>query len=304
MSSRRRFLKSSLIGGAGLGLANVSGQEDTEIETAPRRFRVGVPAYSFKDYLPNYRGGKVPGETPMDMAGFLEHCATLDVDAAEVTSYFLQDPCPRALAFDLKRKAHQLGLEISGGAIANNFAFDPSSEELAQQMAHVERWVSTYAAMGAPVVRVFAGRRPSKKMEHDEAEKNIIVNLQTACEIAGKYGVILGLENHDFTKDIDRMVRIVGAVDSPWFGVNFDSGNLEKTADPYADLKRIAPGTVNAQIKTDIPVNGKKEPADFKRIVDILGEAGFRGTLVLEYEGEDPYGELPRYVAGLREAIG
>ena len=246
----------------------------------------------------------MPGETAMQMEGFLEHCATLDVDAAEVTSYFLQDPCPRTLAFEIKRKAHQLGLEISGGAIANNFAFDPSSEELAEQMAHVERWVSTYAAMGAPVVRVFAGRRPSKKMEHAEAEKNIITNLQAACAMAGNYGVILGLENHDFTKDIDRMVRIVEAVDSPWFGVNFDSGNLEKTADPYADLKRIAPGTVNAQIKTDIPRNGEKEPADFKRIVDILSEAGFRGTLVLEYEGADPYGELPKYIAQLREAIG
>ena len=304
MSSRRRFLKSSLVGGAGLGLANVSGGAETKAESAPRHFRIGIPAYSFKEFLPNYRGGKVPGETPMKMAGFLEHCATLDVEAAEVTSYFLEDPCPRTLAFDLKRKAHELGLEISGGAISNNFTFDPSSEELAKQMAYTEGWISTYAAMGAPVVRVFAGRPKSKKMDRAVAEENVIKNLQAACATAGNYGVILGLENHDFTTDIDRMVRIVEAVDSPWFGVNFDSGNLEKTADPYADLKRIAPGTVNAQIKTEIPRNGKKEPADFKRIVDILGEAGFRGTLVLEYEGEDPYGELPKYIAKLREAIG
>ena len=108
--------------------------------------------------------------------------------------------------------------------------------------------------------------------------------------------VLLGVENHDFTTDIDRMLRILEAVDSPWFGLNFDSGNLAKTSDPYADLKRIAPHTVNAQLKIHIPRDGKKEPADFKRIVDILGEAGYRGYLVLEYEAGDPFNEVPHYL--------
>ena len=52
-----------------------------------------------------------------------------------------------------------------------------------------------------------------------------------------------------------------------------------------------------------IPRDGKKEPADFKRIVDILGEANYRGYLVLEYESGDPFGEIPKYLAKLREAI-
>ncbi len=171
-------------------------------------------------------------------------------------------------------------------------------------MAYTQRWIETYAAMGAPVIRVFAGHPKSKAQSPEDAEKNIIRNLQNACTIAAKHGIILAVENHDFTTDIDRMERILAGVDSPWFGLNFDSGNLAKTADPYADLKRIAPHTVNAQLKIHIPRDGKNEPADFKRIVDILSEAGYRGYLVLEYQAGDPIGEIPKYLDQLRAAIG
>lgn len=304
MKNRRHFLKSVGLGTAGLAIADqVKAEGGTKQPKPAPRFKISLAAYSFRNQLPNYRGKNPPGKTQMDMAGFLDHCATLDIDGAEITSYFLPHPCPRELALELRRKAHLLGLDISGGAIGNNFSF-PAGPELERQMAYTEDWIKTYAAMGAPVIRVFAGHPKIKGQPPEDAEKNIIKNLQHACTIAAKHGVILGVENHDFTTDIDRMERILAAVDSPWFGLNFDSGNLAKTADPYADLKRIAPHTVNAQLKIHIPRDGKREPADFKRIVDILGEANYRGYLVLEYESGDPFGEVPKYLDKLREAIG
>lgn len=303
MKTRRRFLQAAAASSAALSLGSRSRAQDAPARPSPR-FKLSLAAYSFRSQLPNFRGKPDPGKTPMDMASFLDHCATLDIDAAEITSYFLPQDCTRELAFDLRRRAHRLGLDISGGAIGNNFSFAPDSPELAKQMAYTEHWIRTYAAMGAPVIRVFAGHPKDKKQSPEAAEKNIIQNLQRACGIAAQHGVILGVENHDFTTDIDRMERILAGVDSPWFGLNFDSGNLARTSDPYADLKRIAPHTVNAQLKIHIPRDGKKEPADFGRLVDILGEAGYRGYLVLEYESGDPFGEIPEYLDKLREAIG
>ena len=56
------------------------------------------------------------------------------------------------------------------------------------------------------------------------------------------------------------MLKIIDKVDaSPWFGVNFDSGNFQ-TDDPYADLAKIAPYAVNAQIKAAIAPGGKNNP--------------------------------------------
>jgi len=96
---------------------------------------------------------------------------------------------------------------------------------------------------------------------------------------------------------------VQGVDDSPWFGVNFDSGNFA-TADPYGDLEKIAPYAMNAQIKVEMSPNGKKEPADLERIVRILKDAKYRGYVVLEYEAEaDPLKAIPEYLKQLRELI-
>jgi sugar phosphate isomerase/epimerase len=54
-------------------------------------------------------------------------------------------------------------------------------------------------------------------------------------------------------------------------------------------------------IKT--PDNKHKE-ADLKRMVEILRSANYRGYVVLEYEEDKPYEEIPKYVEKLRELIG
>ena len=81
------------------------------------------------------------------------------------------------------------------------------------------------------------------------------------------------------------MLALVEAVKHDWFGVNLDTGNFH-TADPYADLARLAPYAVNVQMKTEIQRAGKaKEEADLKRLVDMLRDgqlsrlrgAGVRG---------------------------
>ena len=170
-------------------------------------------------------------------------------------------------------------------------------------MKYTRTWIDHYSVLGAPVIRVFGGK-PVGDVSEAKAFKNIISNLKIACDYAGEKGVILGIENHDFLIDIDRLMPIVDAVESPWFGVNFDSGNIAPTNDPYRELARIAPYTVNAQIKVDIPVNGKKRPADLGRVIGILRKSNYRGYITLEYEGEaDPVKAIPKYLAELRKLI-
>jgi len=115
----------------------------------------------------------------------------------------------------------------------------------------------------------------------------------------------LALENHGgITATTDQMLKIIDGVDdSPWFGVNFDSGNF-RTDDPYRDLAVIAPYAVNAQIKVAInPNNTGKQPADLSRIVDILKQAKYRGYVTLEFEEQNPFEEIPGYLQQLRELI-
>jgi len=286
-----------------LGPANCTRAMKPIPRSGPAKMRLSVAAYSLRDKLPMYRNS-ADATGDLHMEDFIKLAAEKwPVDAVELTSYFLPHPTPDKRALELKRLAHTLGLDISGGAIGNNFSAAADSPELAKQMAYTEAWIKSYAKMGAPVIRVFAGK-PAKGADQKEAVANIITNLQTACAIAGKHGVMLAMENHDFTTDIDRFLEIIEAVDSPWFGANLDSGNLARTDDPYRELARIAPYTVNAQIKVHIPVNGKKQPADMKRLVDLLRDAGYRGYLVLEYEdAENPLTAIPKHLDELANLL-
>lgn len=295
--TRRSFLAASA-GAVAAGLAAPAlGITSFKRPNAPL-LKLSLAAYSMKRYLAAKPGAK----GAMDMGDFIDYCAKLRLDGTELTSYWFPKTVTGEYLTGLKRRAHLAGLAISGGAIANKFTLPPGAA-LKAQHAHVRKWVDHYADLGAPVIRVFSGG-PPKGTDEATALKHCITNLQTACQYAGKRGVILGIENHDFSSDVDRMLKIIRGVDSPWFGVTFDSGNFH-SADPYADLAKIAPYAVNAQIKVHMRPAGKPaEEADFQRIITILREANYSGYITLEYEAKgDPYAQVPKYLDKLRAAI-
>ena len=133
---------------------------------------------------------------------------------------------------------------------------------------------------------------------------NAVRNLEKACERAGRKGIILALENHDFLMDSRRLTTIVERVQSPWFAVNLDSGNFTDK-DPYAAFAKVAPYAANVQLKVELRgASGKKVPADFSRLINILKKANYRGYVALEYEAaEDPYEAVPRYLEALRKLL-
>ena len=169
----------------------------------PARLRIGLAAYSMRQYLQ----AKPGTQGAMDLPGFVDWAATLDTDAVELTSYFFPAEVTKSYLHDLKRRCHLNGLDISGGAIRNNFTLPPGAE-LEKWFSHLDMWLDHYAALGAPVIRVFAGI-PPKEVTEEQGIQNAIVNLRRACEMAATRGVMLGLEIHDYLTNIDRMLPIV-----------------------------------------------------------------------------------------------
>ena len=266
--------------------------------SGPSQLRVGLAAYSMRQYLQAKPG------TPraMDLLGFVDWSATLGVDAVELTSYFFPETFDRAYLNELKRRCHVNGLDISGGAIRNNFTLPDGDPELERWLRHTDTWLGHYAVLGAPVVRVFSGV-PPKGMTEEQGIANGIKNLKRALVFAETHGVILGLENHDYLTRIDRMLPALKEIDSPWFGVNLDSGNVDAT-DVFPELQKIVPYAVNVQLKVETGPTRQKVPTDVPRFVKMLKDAGYRGYNVLEYESQpDQYEAIPRHLAELREAI-
>lgn len=263
-----------------------------------RRMSLSLAAYSMRRFF------TAKSEDRLDMPGFVDFAAGLDLDAVELTSYWFPDPVTPEFLAGLKRRCHINGLDISGGAIRNNFTLPPG-DKLDHWFDHVETWINHYADLGAPVIRIFAGN-PPKGTTDEQGIARAIPNIERACEMAGRRGVMLALENHDYLTKIDRMMPIVQAVQSPWFGVNLDTGNFHSD-DPYDDIARAAPYAVNVQVKVKVktrPTGRGHEPTDFARLFKILKEADYSGPVVLEYEAsEDPHQAIPRYLDTMRQLM-
>lgn len=298
-ATRRQFLAAA----GGMAVAGATARAIEPLRRPhPKIKGLSLTTYSLKPHM-KWWWGK-PTEGKLDMLDFLEYCGRLELEAAELTSYFFATPVKRSDLNQIKRRAHLLGLDISGGAMGNNFGHPPQSEFTREQMTYFRRWVDHFADLGAPVVRVFASKQPPAGASDEQILKNVVDNLQQALPYAEKRGVMLGLENHDFVKNIDYLLKVLGAIDSKWLGVIWDSANLAPTPDPYADLARIAPYAVTAQIKVKTRVEGKEVPADYARLIRILRAAHYSGYVVFEYEEpEDPLEAIPPHIQRLREVL-
>lgn len=294
---RRQFL-GGIAAAAAIGLAKPSAAIEPIRRQGKPVLKLSLAAYSFNRQLRAPKGQK-PAMTLYD---FIDFCASQGLEGTELTSYYFPEEVTADYLNSLKLKTHLAGLTISGGAIGNDFG-KPDGPQLQAELDLTQRWVEHYAHLGAPAIRVFAGRVP--KGDTEEATiKRCIGALEIACEAAGKKGVMLALENHGgITARADQMLKIVHGVKSPWLGVNFDSGNFRDGDDPYEELAKIAPYAVNAQIKVEVQRNRKPEPADLSKTVAVLKDAGYSGWVVLEYEKENPKEEIPRYLDELRQFI-
>ena len=266
--------------------------------------KLSLAAYSFNRFLPRNWPTPRASDAKMTLTDFIDFCAELNLDGTELTSYYFPSDVTNAYLMGLKEQTFRLGLDISGTAIGNDFCL-PEGDDRDFQLSMTRRWIDYAATMGAPVIRIFAGKVPKGDTEAAALDR-CVAGINQSLEYAAEKGVVLALENHGgITATPDQLLAIVARVDeSPWFGVNFDSGNF-RTDDPYRDLERIAPYAVNAQIKVAVTRNGTKEESDLERIITMLKQANYRGYVVLEYEEkDDPKTAIPKYIARLRELIG
>jgi len=261
------------------------------------QLKLSLAAYSFRQYLP--QNGK---EAKMTLFDLFEMAAGWRLDGIEPTSYYFSAE-DDAYLYALKAKAFRLGLDISGTAIRNNGCL-PEGAAHDADIAHVKKWVDHAAALGAPVIRVFAGNK-ALKTDRETDFKRTTDTLRQCCDYAGSHGVFLAIENHGYlTETAEDVLRIVETVKHEWFGVNLDTGNFSER--PYEQMALLAPKAINVQVKSEVPgADGQgREEADFNRIADVLRESGYRGYLALEYEGkEDPMTAVPKYLDKLRKAI-
>lgn len=294
---RRRFL--STVGtGVFLGAFGT-------LHALPRRLeRVGGPkiklslnAYSFNQAL---RSGS------MTLTQLLDFSAEQNFDAVDLTGYYF--PGYPAVPSDevvnsVKRQAYVAGLAISGTGVRNDFR-NPDPEKRKDDIRLVCEWIELAARLGAPALRIFAGRDLDPGQDRRQATRWVVDSIRECLPVAARNGVVLVLQNHfEFLKTPEQTLELLEIIDSEWLAMNLDIGSY-RGPDPYAEVRQVAPYATTWQIKENVFVNNVEEPTDLGRVVEILREVDFRGYILVETLGEgDPYVKVPRFLESVRKAL-
>ena len=129
----------------------------------------------------------------------------------------------------------------------------------------------------------------------------MIQDFKECAEYGRQHGVILGLQQHnDFLKTADETIRVIEAVNSPWFGDILDVGSL-RANDPYKEIEKLVPYAVSWQLKEKVG----DDATDLARIKDIIHKVGYRGVLPFEALGAgDPRDRIVGFLEKIRTVFG
>jgi len=241
------------------------------------RLLTGCCAYSYSTLL---------GAGKMTMEDVIRKAVELGIDGVDMTAYWFKSTDPAYLA-SLRHLAFKHGVCFSGAAIGAS-TVQAEAGKRAQVLEEIKKWVDVTESLGAPHLRVFAGKLPAGATVQQAIEWTVDT-LKRGCEYAGKKGITLGMEDHEgITQNADACLEIVNRVDSAFLGINLDITNFIPTAeaDAYAQIGATVPYATHSHIR-DRFQNG--QAVDLDRVWQIFARSNYQGFMSAEYEGEEDF---------------
>jgi len=305
--NRRHFFQQATLATAAITTAPIS-MAVAPLET-PNPFKLGLSTYSYW----HFKTPKVAIETVIDEA------ARMNIEGVDIL-HRQMDNEDNGYLQKLKRHAFVNGVDLICLSIHQSFV-TPDAAERQKNIDHTLHCIELAYKMGIPSVRLNSGRWNTIKSfdelmakrgiepilpgyTEDDGFKWCIDSIEKCLAKAAECGVMLALENHwGLTSTPEGLLRIRKAIDSPWLGILLDTGNFLE--DPYTKLEKVAPIANFVQAKT---YYGGGEwytlDLDYKRIINILRQAHYKGYIALEFEGKEAAETgVRKSVAMLREAM-
>jgi sugar phosphate isomerase/epimerase len=209
----------------------------------------------------------------------------------------------------------------------------PDAAERARQVDRQKAAIDLTVRLGAKHCRTLSGQRYPGLSRADGIARTV-EGIGRSLEYAERRGVILCMENHykdgtwrypEFAQPEDIFLEIIGQIDSPSFGVQYDPSNafvggfdpvrfLEKVKDRvvtmHASDRYLAPGATLEDLKLGDGATGYasalrhgetgKGLNDYDAIFRILADSGFNGWISVE-AGMEGLDEIARSVDFLKK---
>jgi L-ribulose-5-phosphate 3-epimerase len=207
------------------------------------------------------------------------------IEAVEYVNSFFKDRATDASYLaEMNRRAKGEGvyqhlIMIDGeGALG-----DPDEAKRTKAVENHRRWLDAARTLGCATIRVNAQSSGTP----DEQERLAADGLRRLCEIAAPLKLNVIVENHGgLSSHGDWLARVMRRVDHPRCGTLPDFGNFYEY-DRYQGVREMMPFAKAVSAKShDFDASGAETHTDYRRMLEIVLRAGFRGWVGIEYEGK------------------
>lgn len=279
--NRREFIKrsSQLVGG--LGLVNLTG---IPLFAAPKEplFRISLAEWSL------HRAIFAGDFDHLDFAG----AAIKDygIEAVEyVNQFFFEKANDQAYLREMKKRAEGEGVRsLLIMCDREGRLGDPDDKKRTQTVENHYKWVEAAKFLGCHSIRVNARSAGS----YDEQMKLAADGLRRLVEFGDQHEINVIVENHGgLSSNGQWLTGVMKLVDHPRCGTLPDFDNFrvsrEEEYDRYKGVKEMMPYAKAVSAKShDFDEQGNETTTDYLRMMKIVLDAGYRGYVGIEYEGQ------------------
>lgn len=280
MQNRRQFIRSTTVAGLAAGTFGFTGacaQQGTP-------YSISLAQWSL---VRSIRAGRID---PLDFPAFAMD--NYGIAAVEYVNQFFMDKAEdRAWLTDLKTRCDGNGvtsLLIMCDAEGNLGDADDAART--QAVENHYKWVEAAEFLGCHSIRVNAGSSGT----WDEQRALAIDGLSRLSEFAGDYGLNVIVENHGgLSSNGQWLAEVISGVGRDNCGTLPDFGNFrispDEEYDKYMGVAELMPFAKGVSAKCyQFDAEGNTVRIDFPRMIRIVLDAGYRGHIGIEWEGQEP----------------
>jgi len=166
---------------------------------------------------------------------------------------------------------------------------DQNDEKRTQAIENHYKWIDAAVTLGCHSIRVNAQSEGSP----DEQRKLAADGLRRLTEHADTKNVNVIVENHGgLSSNGAWLSSVIREVDSPRCGTLPDFGNFildwgtREEYDRYRGVKELMPFAKAVSAKShDFDEDGNEIHTDYRKMLGVVLESGYRGWIGVEYEG-------------------
>ncbi|GAB4465297.1 MAG: sugar phosphate isomerase/epimerase [Thermoflexibacter sp.] len=222
------------------------------------------------------------------------------IDAVEYVNQFFKDKAKdTAYLTELKKRTDDLGVTnvlimIDG----EGFLGSTDAKERMKAVENHYQWVEAAKFLGCHSIRVNAYGKGTA----EEVSKAAVDGLGKLSEFAEKVGINVIVENHgSYSSDGAWLANVMKSVGKANCGTLPDFGNFcmkyknddwkqgcENMYDRYKGVEEMMPFAKGVSAKSNVfDAEGNEANMDYRRLLQIVKNAGYTGHIGIEYEGNE-----------------